>query len=102
MAKTKKRLKRIEGLLERFAASEKRLVDLIVGLTVENLERRLGQHFERGAHELRESIVEELSRRLEGALEERVERAVLRALEKHRRDEAELERRAAEIARRAD
>ena len=96
MASIKKRLKNIEAILARFAAGEKRLVDLIVGLVVENLEERIGHHLEGMADHIvervHERVVDDLGRRFpdEDDVRTMIKRVVLEALHEH---DAELRNR---------
>lgn len=84
MASVKKRLKGIQATLSRFAGDEKRIVDLIVGLTTERMERLLDRRLQGLESRLREQIVRDMEGRVPGQkeIDEAVERSVLRALEK--------------------
>ncbi|MBO6939334.1 MAG: hypothetical protein JJ863_30470 [Deltaproteobacteria bacterium] len=94
MASIKKRLKNIEKALQGFAAGEKRIVDLIVGLVAEHVERRVAERFEVRLAEATHEIIEELGRRFPERedVQQLVEESVLHALRRHedeRRNEEE-------------
>lgn len=103
MASVKKRLKNIEKTLGRFAAGEKRIVDLIVGLVTEHVERRLSEHFDARLAEAKDQIVEELARRFPERedVQQLVEESVLRALRRHDDDRRGGEERLVEAIARA-
>ncbi len=103
MAGTKKRLKNIEKTLARFAAGEKRIVDLIVGLVTEQVERRLGDRFDAKLARMKDEIVEDLGRRFPERedVQRVVEESVLRALQKHEQQSRNVEERMVEAVARA-
>ena len=103
MASKKKRLKNIEKTLARFAADEKRIVDLIVGLVTEQVGRRLGDHFDAKLAQVKDQIVEDLARRFPERedVQRVVEESVLRALQKHEDASRGIEERMVEAVARA-
>lgn len=84
MANVKKRLKNIEATLSRFAGDEKRIVDLIVGLTTEQVENRLQKRLDVLATRIRDEVVQDIEKRFpdQKDVEDTVERAMRRALDK--------------------
>lgn len=103
MAGIKKRLKNIEKTLARFAAGEKRIVDLIVGLVTEQVERRLGDRMDEKLARLKDEIVEDLGRRFPERedVQRVVEESMLRALQKHEQQSRGVEERMVEAVARA-
>jgi hypothetical protein len=103
MAGTKKRLKNIEKTLARFAAGEKRIVDLIVGLVTEQVERRLGDRFDERLARLKDELARDLGRRFPERedVQRLVEESVLRALQRHEEQSRGAEERMVEAVARA-
>jgi len=103
MASIKKRLKSIEKTLGRFAAGEKRIVDLIVGLVTEHVERRVSERIEARLSEVKDEIIEGLGCRFleREEVQQLVEESMLRALKKHDDERRDGEERFAEAVARA-